>query len=257
VLAALDEASGALRPVEERSLSLTPAPGFSLTAAARQYLTDVGVTLEPSGLGGIRAQLNADRLSTGGWRRLLAILAEELPGFDRWDPWSAEPAPGAERCQALLDVVSGLCSVTTSVPEPARTVLMDADRHLFPQWWRARDDLTRAGVPDIAADQSFPDFLEAYLGWCLTIIDRVGASAGGYPYDMGFAIPRSEAVTLPTGRFGLEMRPARPETEIRLYGKFRSLVGFSAWVFLELADQVRATAAQPSPYTVPPPETLA
>jgi hypothetical protein len=51
--------------------------------------------------------------------------------------------------------------------------------------------------------------IEAYLGWCLTILDRVRADAGGYPYDVGVAIPRYEAVTLPLERFGLESRRHR------------------------------------------------
>ena len=105
--------------------------------------------------------------------------------------------------------------------------------------------------------QGFPDFLEAYLGWCLTVLDHVRASAGHYRYDMGIAIPRSHAAVLPAGRFGLETYPAQPDTEVRLAGPFSSLVGFSAWVFLELADQVRATAAQPPGYQGPPLLTLA
>ena len=92
---------------------------------------------------------------------------------------------------------------------------------------------------------------------------------------MGFAIPRGEAADLPTGRFGLELSPVpsarrfgpetgldqpdpgQPDAGVRLAGRFSSLVSFSAWVFLELADQVRLAAAQPPPYLIPPPPATA
>jgi len=257
VLAALDEASSALSQVGQPDRRLTLAREYALTTAARQALAEVGVSIDHAEPDGVSAVLDGDLLSGQGFRRLVAILADELPGFDYWDPWSPAPEPGAERPQVLLDVVSDLCSANSSVPERARTTLISADRHIIPQWWTGRDGTVRAGVPEIGADQSFPDFAEAYLGWCLTILSRVAASAGSSAYDMGFSILRKEAVTLPTDRFGLEMRPAQPDTHIRLFGKFSSLVSFSAWVFLEYMDQVRLAAQLPPRYQVPPPRSSA
>ena len=248
---------------------------FSLTASDQQVLAQLGITLGSSASSGVPVALDTGLFGDSGWRRLRAVLAGELPGFDSWDPWSAAPAIGADRPQLLLGVVDGLCSREPSVPEPARTVLMAASRHLFPEWWEVRDELARRGIPDVRVDQGFPDFLEAYLGWCLTVLDQVRASAGGYRYEMGFAIPRGEAADLPTGRFGLEMSPVpparrfgpetgldqpdpgQPDAGVRLAGRFSSLVSFSAWVFLELADQVRMAATQPPPYLIPPPQAPA
>ncbi len=276
VVAALDAASGALRSSGRPSLNPPLSAGrLSLTASDQEVLAQLGITLGSSASGGVTVALDTGLFGDSGWRRLRAVLVGELPGFDSWDPWSAAPAVGADRPQLLLGVVSGLCSREPSVPEPARTVLMAASGHLFPGWWGVRDELARRGTPDVSVGQGFPDFLEAYLGWCLTVLDQVRASAGGYRYEMGFAIPRGEAADLPTGRFGLEMSPVpsarrfgpetgpdqpdpgQPDAGVRLAGRFSSLVSFSAWVFLELADQVRLAAAQPPPYLIPPPPATA
>lgn len=124
----------------------------------------------PSNVGAVIAEVDDGRFTVGGVRRLRAILADELPSFDEWDPWSAAPAAGAERPQVLLEVISEFCRSDPGVPEPARAVLAQASDHLYPQWWQVRDDLVRLRVPDLGAGQEFPDFLEAYLGWCLTVL---------------------------------------------------------------------------------------
>jgi hypothetical protein len=254
VLAAFDETAEVLRSSGRQPRRFDLPTGFSLTDGARSALREIGVevTRASSSFGRAEAELDTGGFGSRQWNRLRSILAEDLPEFDDWDPWLPASAPGAERPQVMLEIVSDLCRYDTSVQDPARTVLVDASQHLYPQWWRIRDDIARTGVPDVHADQDFPDFLEAYLGWCLTILDRVAASAGGLPYDAGFSLLRSEAVTLPTERFGLEIRPGRPETNVGLSGKFGSLVSFSAWVFLELADQVRLAAQLPPRYEVPP-----
>jgi hypothetical protein len=253
VMKALDEATQVLSSPGGRQRSLTlSGRRFSLPASAQRALTEVGVALAPSTFGGLNAELDADKFAASGWRQLRGILGDDLPRLDDWDPWSAVPVAAADRPQALLEVLGALCSSDTRVPEPARTVLIYADTHLYPGWWRVRDDLVRAGTPDIGPDQEFPDFLEAYLGWCLTVLRQVGNSAGGYRYDMGFGIPRGDAEALPTARFGLEVHAAQPDADVRLAGRFSALVGFAAWVFLELADQVRLAAAHPPQYHAPP-----
>ena len=246
VVAALDQAEEAFKSLGyRRSQSYElDAPRFSLTAAAQQGLAEIGVAVVPSSFGDVRAQLDASQFSAYGSYRLRELLAEELPALDDWDPWAAAPAAGADRPQLLLEVASGLSRRDTGMPEPARTVLAAADSHLYPRWWQTRDDLARLGVPDISADQSLPDFLEAYLGWCLTVLNHVGTAAGSYRYEMGFRIPRSDAATLPAARFGLDVLPSS-DTEVHLAGRFSSLVGFAAWVFIELANSVRLAAANP------------
>lgn len=246
VEAALGQAEEAWRSLEPgRQGSWLGTPRFSLTAAAQDALSEVGVTLVPSSSGGVRAEIAAGRFTA---RRLRAVLGAELPGFDDWNPWSPAPATGADRPQAVLEVIAAFCREQTRVPEPARTVLTQADDHLYPQWWQVRDGLVQRGIPDVRADQDFPAFLEAYLGWCLTLLHQVGRSAGNDRFDMTYAIPRSDAAALPIARFGLVQLPARSGTDMYLSGPFSSLVGFSAWVFLELAEQVRMAAAQPPPW---------
>jgi hypothetical protein len=252
-MTALDEAGQVLGSPGGRQRSL-PLSGrrFSPTASAQRALTDIGVAFAPSAFG-LNAELDSGKFAASGWRKLRTILGDDLPRLDDWDPWSAAPAAAADRPQALLEVLGALCRSDTRVPEPARTVLMYADAHLYPRWWQVRDDLVQAGTPDIGPEQEFPDFLEAYLGWCLTVLRQVGTSAGGYRYDMGFAIPRGDAEALPVARFGLDVHAAQPNADVRLEGRFSALVGFAAWVFLELADQVRLAAAQPPQYHAPPP----
>jgi hypothetical protein len=260
VTAALDEASEALDSLARRQRSISlGSTRFSLTAAAQEGLAEAGITFVPSASGGVYANLDADRFTAGGLRRLRAVLADELPRFDEWDPWSAAPAAGAERPQVLLEVIGGLCRSVSDVPEPARTALAGAGDHLYPQWWQVRDGLVQVGVPDLDTGQNFPDFLEAYLGWCLTVLHQVGISLGDLRYEMGFRIPLRGSEALPTARFGLEKLPAPNDDEVFLAGRFSALVGFSAWVFLELADQVRLAAAQPPlyPVLVPSPQTPA
>jgi hypothetical protein len=251
VVGALDDAAEALSSLgraQDRTYTVEEAQ-FPLTRAMVSDLLDIGsARLAPSAYGGVQVEIRSDRFAEGGWRRLRDRLAEQLPGLDDWDPWSRAPVPAADRSQLLLGTIAEVCRRETGVPEPARTILSQADRHLYPWWWQVRDNLALAGVPEVGSDQDFPEFIEAYLGWCLTILHHVAISSGDYTYTMGYSIPRGAAAGLPTGRFGLDILADGSESDagVRLIGRFSSLVGFAAWVFLELAECVRLVASQPS-----------
>jgi hypothetical protein len=232
-----------------------PAGPDRFSAAILAALDEASAALRSS------PYLNPRRLAESGDTALtvdglLSVFASELPGLDEWDPWAARPAQGTERVQALLAAVSSACASDTNVPQPARTVLMDASHHLYPQWWGIRDDLALTGLPDVTADQAFPDFLEAYLGWCLTVLRQVETFAPDRNYDMRYSIPRRDAEALPVTRFGLVQSPRERErgrdAAVTLGGRFSALIGLWAWTFLELADLVHLAARQPPRYPAPP-----
>src|SRR5260370_5377373 len=82
VVAALDEASQALRSPGTRALGLTMSGRrSSLTAGAQQALTQIGAALVPSTFGAVDVELDPGRFTASGWRRLPPSLSDQLPTF--------------------------------------------------------------------------------------------------------------------------------------------------------------------------------